>query len=217
MKKFSRFRLWLFLCALLGGACVMASGPQQALNRMADALTQKDSASFLEHMDMKAFAVNAVKNMTREDQALGVLDSVGKLLGLGSMEKLLGNVIDMEARQHAQFVRGVSTGELVARCTKAGTPDCPWVPESLRKAKIVEVDADAAVARVTTPANMASWLALRKVDGHWRVVGQAAMESAAREYAGQKNVPNPGESGAGQPKAAPVPEKRQSPPGAITI
>ncbi|MDE7370156.1 MAG: hypothetical protein K2N07_00120, partial [Desulfovibrio sp.] len=50
-------------------------------------------------------------------------------------------------------------------------------------ATVVELGEDAAIAKVTTPARLTSWLALRKVGGRWLVVGRAAMEQTARQYA----------------------------------
>ena len=190
---------------------------------MADALNKNDGAAFLAQIDMKPFAANQIKNMTREDQALNALDSMGRLLGLGGMEDLLGSVVDMQARLQKQYMRGVGTGELVAQCGKADTPDCPWVPESLKAAKITELGADAAVAQVTTPARMTSWLALRKVGEKWLVVGQAVMESTAREYALQKApaapekpapiAPTPKEA----PEKTPVPGNRADKDGVTKI
>ena len=84
MKLFRR-ALLLPLVVLLGAlvaACV-TSGPQKALNDVADALSKNDGGAFLAQLDMKPFATNQIKNMTREDQALNALDSMGRLLGLG--------------------------------------------------------------------------------------------------------------------------------------
>lgn len=195
MKALSRF----FAPCLLAGALLgcTTSGPQKALDAQADALSKNDSAAFLAQMDLKAFAANQVKNMTRDDQALSTLDSMGRMLGLGGMDELLGSVIDMEARLGKQYTRGVSTGELAAQCRTAATPDCPWVPESLRKAQVTELGQDAAVAKVTTPAGMTSWLALRKKGERWLVVGQAMLEGTAKEYA-----------------AGAAPQEKQTPPAA---
>mgnify|MGYP001267577801 CR=1 FL=1 len=224
MKLFRRVFL-LPLVLLLGGlvaACV-TSGPQKALNDVADALSKNDGAAFLAQLDMKPFATNQIKNMTHEDQALNALDSMGRMLGLGGMEDLLGSVVDMQARLQKQYMRGVSTGELVAQCSKADTPDCPWVPESLKNAQITEIGDDAAVAKVTTPARMTSWLALRKTGEKWLVVGQAVMESTAREYAVQKApaapakpapvTPTPREA----PETTPVPGNRADNQGVSKI
>ena len=198
------------MLGLLAAACV-TSGPQKALNALADALNKNDGAAFLAQLDMKSFAVNHIKNMTKDDQALGALDSMGRMLGLGGMEDLLGSVVDMQARLQKQFTRSVSTGELMAQCGAAETPDCPWVPESLKNAKITELGPDAAVAQVTTPARMTSWLALRKVGENWLVVGQAVMESTAREYAQQKTAPAKAAPAPVQPTPKPAPEKTPVP------
>lgn len=169
--------------SLLLAACLSAGGPEKALDALAQALDTNDGAAFLSGVDMAAFTENHIRNMTADDPALGSLDALGNFLGLGSVDKLLGNLLDMRGRLETEFRRGVSSGELMARCRTAETPDCPWVPRSLREAKIVELGPDAAIARVTTPARLTSWLALRKVGERWLVVGQAVMEETARDYA----------------------------------
>ena len=77
----------------------------------------------------------------------------------------------------------VGTGELVAQCTRSQSPDCPWEPQALKKAEVKELGTDAAIARVTTPANMTSWLALRKVGEKWLIVGKAVLEDQAAKFA----------------------------------
>ena len=155
-------------CGLL--ASCLSSGPEKPLGAMADAMEKNDSAAFLAQMDMPLFAANEARNMTNENEALNMLDSLGQDLGLGGMDQLLGSALNMEDKLRKSLTRGVSTGELMAHCRKAERPDCPWVPESLRNAKVVELGPDAAVASVTTPAGMTSWLALRKQGETWRVV-----------------------------------------------
>lgn len=222
-SRSSRYFFVLLILAALVAACV-SSGPQKALNGMAEALKKNDSAAFLAGMDMKSFANNEMKNLAKEEAPLGLLDSLGRSLGIGGMDEILGSIVDMEARLHKQFNRGVSTGELMAQCREVETPNCPWVPESLNSAKITEIGSDAAVAQVTTPARMTSWLALRKVGDRWLVVGRAVMESTAREYAAGKSVPAapavpPAAPAApatpGEPQPQPAPEKPA--PGQDTI
>ncbi len=79
--------------------------------------------------------------------------------------------------------QGVATGQMMAQCRTSITPDCPWVPQSLKAAKIIEVGPDAAIASVTTPANITSWLSLRKEGNAWKIVGRAPLENLARRYA----------------------------------
>ncbi len=224
-SRSSRYFFVLIILAALVAACV-ASGPQKALNGMAEALKKNDSAAFLAGMDMKSFANNEMKNLAKEEAPLGLLDSLGRSLGIGGMDEILGSIVDMEARLHNQFNRGVSTGELMAQCREAEAPNCPWVPESLNNAKITEIGSDAAVAQVTTPAHMTSWLALRKVGDKWLVVGRAVMESTARQYAVAKSAPDAPAAPAapavpaapatpGEPKPQPAPEKPA--PGQDTI
>ncbi|MCD7984230.1 MAG: hypothetical protein LUG19_08265 [Desulfovibrio sp.] len=188
LRRPSSLLLVAALLTALLTAC-FASGPQKTLNRLAEALDKNDSAAFLAQLDMKTFAANQIKNLTREDQALSSLDSLGRMLGLGGMDDLLGSVLNMENRLQGQYTRGVSTGEMMAQCREAQSPDCPWVPESLKQAQVIELSDTAAVARVTTPARMTSWLALRKKGDNWLVVGQAILENTAKAYAADVAAP----------------------------
>lgn len=182
MPKYElRVVLALTVAALLV-ACQLG-GPDKALNSMANALRQNDSAAFMAHIDLKALASNEIRNMTRNNEALGALDSIGKMLGLGNVGDLVDMVVDVPARLEKQLSYGVSTGELMAQCRQSTTPGCPWVPDSLRQASAKEVGTDAAVARVTTPSGITTWLALCKTGENWQVVGMAPLESEARAYA----------------------------------
>ena len=132
-------------CGLL--ASCLSSGPEKPLGAMADAMEKNDSAAFLAQMDMPLFAANEARNMTNENEALNMLDSLGQDLGLGGMDQLLGSALNMEDKLRKSLTRGVSTGELMAHCRKAERPDCPWVPESLRNAKVVADEAGGHRAR----------------------------------------------------------------------
>lgn len=217
LRRPSPFLLAAALLVALLAAC-FASGPQKTLNRLADALNKNDSAAFLSQLDLKLFAVNQIKNLTREDKTLSSLDSLGRMLGLGGMDDLLGSVMDMERRLQKQYARGVSSGEMVAQCREAQSPDCPWTPEALKNAEITELSDTAAVAKVTTPARMTSWLALQKKGDAWLVVGQAVLESTARAYAQGKTVPPA--AGAPRPDGSPghpAPADKPGNGGVMTI
>ena len=134
-------------CGLL--ASCLSSGPEKPLGAMADAMEKNDSAAFLAQMDMPLFAANEARNMTNENEALNMLDSLGQDLGLGGMDQLLGSALNMEDKLRKSLTRGVSTGELMAHCRKAERPDCPWVPESLRNAKVVELPGGPGTVGVT--------------------------------------------------------------------
>lgn len=211
LRRPSPFLLVAALLVALLAAC-FASGPQKTLNRLAEALNKNDSAAFLSELDLKMFAVNQIKNLTREDQALSSLDSLGRMLGLGGMDDLLGSVMDMERRLQKQYARGVSTGEMMAQCREAQSADCPWVPEALTNAEITQLSDTAAVAKVTTPARMTSWLALQKKGDKWLVVGQAVLESTAKAYA-QGKTPPPAQ---GRPKRG-APADKLVNEGVVTI
>lgn len=212
LRRPSPFLLVAALLAALLTAC-FASGPQKALNSLAEALNKNDSAAFLAQLDLKTFAANQIKNLTREDQALSSLDSLGRMLGLGGMDDLLGSVLNMENRLQSQYTRGVSTGEMMAQCREARTPDCPWVPESLKQAQVTELSDTAAVAKVTTPAKMTSWLALRKKGDRWLVVGQAILESTAKAYATDVSAPPVSGAPAARPDAGNKGDKNANPGG----
>lgn len=204
-------------CGLL--ASCLSSGPEKPLGAMADAMEKNDSATFLAQIDMPRFAANEARNMTNENEALNMLDSLGQDLGLGGMDQLLGSALNMEDKLRKSLNRGVSTGELMAHCRKAERPDCPWVPESLRNAKVVELGPEAAVASVTTPAGMTSWLALRKQGENWRVVGRAVMENMARAFAQaeQAKAAPAAPAKTQQPAAKPAPKLAPKGDGAVTL
>lgn len=177
MKKYLFAASIVLLCA-----CT-ASGPQKALDDLAKAMENNNGQAFISQFDMPVYAANYVKNMTQNDEALNSLNALGKMFGLGSIDDLIQNVVNMQSRLSDQYNRGVSSGELMAECKQATTPNCPWVPQSLRKATVVEINSTAAIAKVTTPANLTSWLALHKVGDKWLITGQAVLESHARAYA----------------------------------
>ncbi len=188
--------------ALLVSGC-LATGPEKTLGEMADALDKNDAKAFLALMDGKLMARHEVENMVREDRALGVLDSLGKRFRPGGVQDLLGRMLDVERELVQDYREGVSTGTMMAECRSAGTPGCPWAPESLKAAEVREISPEAAVARVVTPTRMTTWLALRKQGEQWRVVGKASLESTARDYA----------LGKGEEKTAPKPKPEEKPAG----
>lgn len=175
-------KLCTALLALPLLAC-MATGPEKALNTLANALETKDSALFLAQMDGRQYAATEIRTKTAQSRGLSALDSVGRQLGLGGVEDVLGSIVDMEADVRRTFTRGVDTGELEAQCRVRTTADCPWVAASLRAASITEINATAAVARVTTPAGITSWLALNKRGEQWLITGKAPSEALARAAA----------------------------------
>lgn len=203
--------------ALLLAACMSASGPQKALDSLAKALDDNDSAAFLAGLELPAYAENHIRNMAADDPALRALDSLGRLFRLGGVDQLLAGALDMQAQLEADFTRGVSTGELMARCRVAETPDCPWVPKALREAKIIELDAKAAIAKITTPARLTSWLALRKIGERWLVVGRAALEQTARKYALDMGAPQDEAPAKEAPAPAPKKAGKGAPSGVTTI
>lgn len=183
--RFYMANKWQILAAA-SALCLMActsSGPQKTLEDVATALNNYDSASFLNAIDMPKFTANYITSMTENDSALSSLNALGSMLGLGNLDELIGSVMDMRGKLTQEFDQGVSSGELVIQCKRSEHPDCPWVPQSLKSATIVQINDNAAIAKVTTPAKLTSWLALSKIDNKWQIVGQAVLEKRAREYA----------------------------------
>lgn len=180
MKR--KFALWVFACFIALSACV-SNGPQSALDKMARAMDDNNVQEFMAGIDLSAYTENYLKNLTNSDMALSSLNELGNMLGIGGLDKLIGSLVDARARIKNEFERGVASGELMAQCAIAITPDCPWYPSSLRQSHVVELGPDTAIARVTTPARITSWLAMRKRGEQWQVVGRAVMEDEAREMA----------------------------------
>ena len=80
LRRPSPFLLVAALLAALLTAC-FASGPQKALNSLAEALNKNDSAAFLAQLDLKTFAANTIRNnddseQTRADIARAFEDAV---------------------------------------------------------------------------------------------------------------------------------------------
>lgn len=187
--------------ALLLLACV-ASGPQKALDNLASAMESNNTEAFLAQFDMDAYANNFLKTLTQNNEALSSLNALGKMFGLGNIDELVNSVVNVKAKLTDQFTRGVASGELMVQCRNATTPDCPWVPESLKQAQVKELGPDAAIAKVTTPEKLTCWLALHKFGEKWLVVGRAVLESDASVLA-KAGKPAPKPQPAGQnPKSS---------------
>ncbi|MBO4336258.1 MAG: hypothetical protein J5846_10590 [Desulfovibrio sp.] len=182
----------LMVLVLLIGLCGCEFGGNPAgtvLKQAALALEKNDASAFVAQFDLKACAANEIKNITEANEALSTLDQLGKSLGLGGMEDLLGNVFDVERKLRQDFARKVSTGELALECQRQEKPGCPWVPESLRRGELVSLSESAAVARVTSPKKLTTWLALAKEGEAWRIVGWAVLKDVAEAYARGENKP----------------------------
>ena len=170
------------VCGLLLAGCI-GSGPGKTLHEVASSLERKDSAAFLAKMDTGRYAAAFLDNLTRGNPALQVLDSMaGKLFGMGVAD-VVNSVAPAEERLVDDFKRRVPTGELVNECSQAASTGCPWVPASLRGAKIKELGPEAAVAHVTVPGNIAAWIAMAKIGGEWKIVGLSPQEEFATRYA----------------------------------
>ena len=171
----------------------------------AKALDDKNPSAFLANFDLSAYANNYLKNFTN-NTGLSSLNPIGEMFGLGSVDSIIKDFVNMQGKLKDDFITGVSSGEIILQCKKSEKPDCPWVPESLRKAKVVQLDDNAAIAQVTTPMNLASWLALRKINGRWLIVGQSILENDASSMAQTVNTP------ATQPQKQPASPNRAKNP-----
>jgi hypothetical protein len=170
------------VCGLLLAGCI-GSGPGKALHDVASSLERKDSTAFLAKMDAGRYAAAFLDNLTQGNPALKALDSAaGKLLGMGVAD-MVNSLAPMEEQLVGDFKRRVATGELVNECSRASSTGCPWVPASLRGAKIKELGPEAAVAHVTVPGNIATWIAMAKIGGEWKIVGLSPQEEFATRYA----------------------------------
>lgn len=196
MKKFFALFTFAFLAGL--AACT-TSGPQAALDKVARAMADNNPSQFLAGIDLPAYSANYLQNMTSSDMALNSINELGNLLGIGGLDKLIGSIVDVQARIKNEFERGIASGELMAQCSSATSPDCPWVPEALRNAHIVELGPSTAIARVTTPPRITSWLAMCKYGENWKIVGRAVMENEAREMANAAKPAQAPAKGAGKP------------------
>ncbi len=194
-------------CALLLALCLVfclagckGSGPESSLEETAKALKAKDSGAFLAQVDMDAFASHELANLRQDNALLDFAGKLGSMLDLQTdLGALLNSVMNLKQQYTKTFVRTVGSGELVNQCTKAQTPDCPWDPRALEQAEVKKLDEETAVARVTTTANMTSWIALRKKGDRWLIVGKAVLEETAVRYARDvQPLPSP------QPDRTPV-------------
>ena len=175
--------LFLAISAALLTACFV-SGPQKTLSQLAQALQKKDVDAFLPLLDLQALASNDIKNLTQENHPLSVMDSLGREMGLGSVEGLLGSLLGDRAGDLAKsFAEGVHSGVLEEQCRTSTNSRCPWVAASLEKAEVKEVGKNAAVAKVVTPAGGVSWLALQNRANGWVVVGRSGSEKMATAFA----------------------------------
>ncbi len=206
--------LLIFACMCLI-ACKNES-PKNTLNEIAQALEERQAELFLSHLDMPRFAKAQVQMLTEGNEALEAFDSVGKLLGLGSLNNALQAEIDITPKLVESFTKGVNNGELVLQCAKNTDPYCPWVPKSLENAQIITLSDNAAIAKVTTPTKASSWLSMVKVNGTWKIVAQAVHDYQAVRFT-HENLNQKGESSEvlnsekTAPPPAPLTENENSP------
>jgi hypothetical protein len=192
------------VCGLLLAGCI-GSEPGKVLHEVALSLERKDSAAFLARMDTGRYAAAFLDNLTQGNPALKALNSVaGKLLGMGVAD-MVNSLAQMEEQLVKKKKKRVATGELVNECSEAASSGCPWVPASLRSARIKELGPEAAVAHVTVPGNIATWIAMAKTGEAWKIVGLSPQEEFATRYA--KSPPAAPAPPAQRPAAPAGPQK----------
>lgn len=180
--------LLLALCLPLAGC--NETGPQKTLTQSAKALQEKDVTLFLGQIDMNAFTYHELVNLRQDNSLLNLAGNLGALFGVNDqLEELLLSATNLKGQYINTFTRTVGSGELMAQCARASTADCPWDPDGLRKAELKQLNEKAAIARVTTKANISSWIALRKNGENWYIVGKSASEERAALFANDENQP----------------------------
>ncbi len=214
MKKLLLIYSCFALLSLSLSAC-MPSEAEKPLVEMAEALKNRDAHGFLSQIDMPSYAQALMNNSTKANPALKRFEEMGKLFGIGGLGNIFGSVAQTQKEETRRFQYGVSSGELIIACQHSARPGCPWVPDSLRNAKVKEITKDMAVAPVTTPSGITSWLALAKIQGVWKVVGQARLEADAAYHAQsalQKHIATPQEKAPDEQKVLPSPDEAPAPP-----
>ncbi len=178
-------------CALILGVCLLMplagcrkTGPEKTLDDTAKALRDKDSKSFLAQIDINAFTYHELVNLRKDNSLLDLAGNLGSMFGLNNeLEEMIMTATNLKEQYVSTFTRTVDSGEMMAMCARAATADCPWDPAGLTKAEVVKLDDGTAVARVTTSANITSWLALRREGEAWLIVGKAATRETAERFA----------------------------------
>ena len=186
MKKFKALAFIALTLIIIGCG---SSGPKKALDEIAAALQENDPSSFLARIDLDAYANNSLTAMTSSNAVYDSLNSLSGMLGLGNLDQMINSVIDYKAIIKKELAQGVASGELKLQCAQGSQINCPWTPQALRDAQIIELNTNAAIAKVTTQAQLTSWLALRKNGENWQVVGQTLYEADARKLALAQPVP----------------------------
>ena len=185
--------LMLTMCLAMPLAGCESSGPKGACDRAASALEKKDSALFLAQFDMDAYAYHELVNLSKDNGLMKLTDQIGSLFGINDqLNDLILNATNIKGQTEETFRRSVANGEMAAICSRSTAADCPWEAAGLEKAKIKELNEEAAIATVTTKANVTSWVALRKKGETWVIVGKAPTEEKAALFAtDKKGMPTP--------------------------
>lgn len=176
--------LLLFLC--LASGC--SSGPEKAVSIAAEALKNKDSEAFSTAVDIKSYLEIA---MTEEKAAYR--RAMGSILGSNLAEQAMrfaNNILPQAQINDAVkgFKQTVDTGQISLLCQQSQNPDCPWVYESLRNAKVKEVGDNSAVASVDTPNGIRQWLAIRRYDDNWKIMAVCSTEGDAKYKASDERL-----------------------------
>ncbi len=212
--------LLLISCLVLSLAGCQKTGPQKTLDETARALRTRNSNLFVSQLDMSAFTYHELINLRQDNSLINLAGNLGSMLGLNrELEELIIVATNMQAQYTKTFDRTVASGQMMALCSRATSADCPWDPAGLEKAKVEQLDDNAAVACVTTSSKITSWIALRKSGETWLIVGKAPVRETAVLFAlDEDGLPSPSEvvpvfPGQGPEEPAPSAEPASSDQG----
>jgi len=94
--------------------------------------------------------------------------------------------LDGFRRMEAQLFDRLGNGMEQDACRYAWRSGCPWVPEALAKAVLVEDRGETAIYAVDNKRGIRTWLLLKKTDGLWRAWAIAESDQEARLIASQE-------------------------------
>lgn len=164
------------------------SGPQTTLDKVADALETKDGEAFSQVVDIaRCFEIGYKMEKTAFRNTMSQI--LKGITGSSSQTARMADLVlpDVQRQKGAEmFKELVNTGQILMLCQQSKKPDCPWVPDSLRKAEVKEVADNIAVAAVDTPNGLRQWVGLREVEGEWIVKVVAKTDVLAQELVSDK-------------------------------
>lgn len=182
-------KLTIFILAFFSAfAMGCSSGPEKAINAAAEAIKNKDPEAFEKAVDIKTyFEISQSEQMAAQKQAMSAI--LGSAFANKSM-KYANSMLPPQTVDKAvkDFKEIISTGQITLMCQQSKKPDCPWLAESLEKAATQETGSNSAVASVDTPNGLRQWLAIRKYEDAWKIMGVTSTEERAKYLASDKRI-----------------------------